>query len=240
MSIDSYQHYSFDLWLTLIKPNPQYKLKRNRLMIEFFGLEASLEEVEAAYSKYDRLFNTVHETTGRNMAVHDMWLIFLDELGCNIREISEKKIESFTLATEHLFFTYYPTLIEPGTADLFRELNAQGKTISLLSNTAFTQGKFLRKLLVKLDVSHYFSFFIFSDEVGHSKPSPFIFQAMYEKVKGIRGLTHKEILHIGDNPVADYGGAKSFGIGAALVKPNEGVLALFGKNMPEGQPNFVG
>lgn len=40
---NKYKHISFDLWLTLIKSNPEYKIKRNLLFREFFSVDIAIE-----------------------------------------------------------------------------------------------------------------------------------------------------------------------------------------------------
>lgn len=63
----------------------------------------------------------------------------------------------------------------------------------------------------------YFSFQVYSDEVGLSKPNLKIFELIHDYVNEQKSLHPKQILHIGDNIIADYNGARSYGFSALLL-----------------------
>ncbi|HEU4495582.1 MAG TPA: HAD-IA family hydrolase, partial [Flavobacterium sp.] len=63
----------------------------------------------------------------------------------------------------------------------------------------------------------YFSFQIYSDEAGVSKPDSRIYQLAYEEIKKINAIGKKEVIHVGDNKNSDYEGAKKFGFDAHLL-----------------------
>jgi len=86
-----------------------------------------------------------------------------------------------------------------------------------LSNTAFILGKTLHKVLSGYELSSYFSFEIYSDELGLAKPNSEIFQILYEKINQIKPVDKQKIIHIGDNQIADYNGAKNAGLQAHLL-----------------------
>ena len=94
----------------------------------------------------------------------------------------------------------------------------EGKSINILSNTGFINGKTLRKILSFYELEDFISFQIYSDEVGYSKPNNEIFQLVFDQVNKTRETQKKEILHIGDNSIADYNGAINFGFDAHLLK----------------------
>ncbi len=217
------KHFSFDLWLTLIQPNPYYKQKRNRLVIAYFNIDTTPELVDQVYSKYDRLFNTINEITGGNLDAYEMWLIFLDELGVDIRTVSPSVIEDFKQQTEQLFFENPPTLLDKNTLSVFKTLKDNGCTLSLLCNTAFTESSILKKLLIQLGASDYLDFLLFSDEMGYSKPNKKVFEHLFNQANALKPLLHKEILHLGDNPIADVKGANEFGIQSLWLPPNKGI-----------------
>ena len=99
-----------------------------------------------------------------------------------------------------------------------KQITEQGKTVSILSNTAFIKGSSLRKLMAFYELESYFSFQIFSDETGYSKPNQMIFQLVYDEIKKINSIAKNEVLHLGDNKIADYHGALQFGFDALLKK----------------------
>ena len=94
-------------------------------------------------------------------------------------------------------------------------------------NTAFTKSDFLKKLLVQLEIDEYFSFKLFSDEMGYSKPNIKVYETMYQEVQKIRPLSKDKILHVGDNPFADLQGAINFGIKGGLLQPGQTVCTFF-------------
>ena len=101
---------------------------------------------------------------------------------------------------------------------MFKEVTNQGKSINILSNTAFIKGKVLRKILEHYDLAEYLKFQIYSDEVGFSKPNTEIFKLVFDEVNKYKKIEKKDVLHIGDNSIADYNGALKFGFDAHLLK----------------------
>ena len=215
LNITNHSHFSFDLWLTLIKSNPVFKEKRNLLFRDFFEINAPIEKVVEAVRYYDVLCNNVNEKTGRNFDTYEIYYLILNALGVNINTIEEKLLEGFYLESELLFMKYKPVLIYPTINSLLNVIIEQDKSINILSNTGFIKGKTLRNLMEYYEVSRYFSFQIYSDEEGFSKPNKKIFQLIYNRLEGI---DKKKVLHIGDNLIADYKGATSFGFDALLIK----------------------
>lgn len=214
----NHSHLSFDLWLTLIKSNPEFKSKRNLLFKDFFEVDSTIEKVNEVVRYYDVLCNNINERTGSNIDTYEIYYLILNALNLDINKISTDKLELFYKETELLFLKYKPELLYKNIPALFDEITKQGKTINLLSNTAFIKGKTLRKTLSHYELEDHFNFQIYSDEVGISKPNSQIFQLVFDQANEIKKTTKKEILHIGDNIVADYNGAINFGFDAHLLK----------------------
>ena len=227
MEYQQFRHISFDLWLTLIQSNPEYKQKRNRLLIDFFKIAVEPCIVAGIYNKYDNLFNRINEITGGNLDCHEMWLVFLSELNGDIKNVNIQLLQEFIDETEKLFFEYNPTLIDDRTPQLFKKLVDEGHTLSLLCNTAFTKSNFLRKLLEHLGVAKYLSFQLYSDEMGYSKPNIKVYEELFSEANKLKSISKTDILHVGDNPIADLGGAKNFGIHGRLLLPGETVVTIF-------------
>lgn len=213
-----YTHISFDLWLTLIKSNPEFKQKRNLLFKDYFKIDSSITKVAEVVRYYDLLCNNVNEKTGLNFATNEIYYLILNSLEVDIGKIDLKSLENFYLETELLFMEFKPVLIYPKIELLFSELVEQQKSISILSNTGFISGGTLRKLLRYYDLDKFFSFQIYSDEVGMSKPNPRIFKIVYNEICLIKEINRAEVLHIGDNMIADYNGAREFGFNSLLIK----------------------
>ena len=218
IDIDSYEHFSFDLWLTLIKSNPDFKLKRDTLFKDFFKIDKDLDEVRKVIRHYDVLFNRISEKTGNHIEREEVFLLMLDALGIDIETISQENLNQFFQQVDDLFLNNMPVLLWENIEEQLIKIKEKNKTASILSNTAFIHGDSLRKVLEHLGLADYFSFMIFSDEVKASKPNIKVFEIMVDKINDFRTLEKKKILHIGDNKIADYDGAKTFGVNSKLVK----------------------
>ena len=218
LEYSNYNHFSFDLWLTLIKSNPEFKKKRNLLFKDFFEVDCSIEKVTDVVRYYDVLCNNINEKTGFNIDTFEIYCYILNALNVNINDVEIVKLSQFYKETELLFMKFKPDLIYPKIQLLFEEIVEQEKTISLLSNTAFIKGVTLRKLISYYELENFFSFQIYSDETGFSKPSTEIFQLVHNEIKSLKSIEKKEVIHIGDNKIADYDGAIKFGFDALLIK----------------------
>jgi putative hydrolase of the HAD superfamily len=236
----AYAHYSFDLWMTLIRSNPQYKYERARVIRERYNPAGrTLEEVVAVFRQVDLLANTINERTGRQLRAEELylWVIGLaaGPLG-GIAGPSAGAAISDTAAAEAIAginpdglydemeavaLAYPPQIYEAATLPTLEKLKRSDVTFSLLSNTAFVKGRTLRKMFKGLGLEGLFAFELFSDEAGLSKPNRAFFQLMLDQVSQTRGpIPLEAIVHIGDNPVADEAGARAMGIPAILINDN--------------------
>lgn len=217
IDIHNHCHFSFDLWLTLIKSHPEFKTKRVELFSSFFNVDKPIEEVAKTVKYYDDLCNTINEVTGGNIDTFEIYLMILGALDVDIKLLNREKLNEFYDRSETLFLEYKPVLIFENIHDFFEDIKNQGKSINILSNTGFIKGKTMRKFLIHENLDQYIDFHIYSDEINCSKPNPLIFQEVKNRIND-QDLPMHQILHIGDNPVADYQGAKNFGFSAHLLK----------------------
>ncbi|MGG5209864.1 HAD family hydrolase [Chryseobacterium sp. MIQD13] len=217
IDIHNHCHFSFDLWLTLIKSHPEFKTKRVGLFTSFFNIDKPIEEVAKTVKYYDDLCNTINEVTGGNIDTFEIYLMILSALNVDVKQLDKEKLETFYLKSEELFLEYKPVVIFENIKEIFDQIKNEDKTINILSNTGFIKGKTMRKFLIQEELDQYIDFHIYSDEINISKPNPLIFQEVKNNLKN-QDLPMHRILHIGDNPVADYKGAKDFGFNAHLLK----------------------
>ncbi|MFH7012747.1 HAD family hydrolase [Flavobacterium sp. FlaQc-52] len=218
INYENYSHLSFDLWLTLIKSNPEFKQRRNLLFKDFFEINHGIEKVNEVVRYYDVLCNTINEKTGLNLDTYEIYYLILSALDVHMDQNGTDRLSQFYDHTEELFLEFKPVLIYPEIQKMFKDVTDQGKTINILSNTAFIKGRTLRKVLQHYELSEYFKFEIYSDEVGFSKPNQEIFQLVLDEIETYKKIEKKDVLHIGDNPIADYNGALEFGFNAHLLK----------------------
>lgn len=215
-----YKHISFDLWLTLIKSNPEFKSKRNLLFREFFEISKPIEEIAAVIRKFDVLTNSINEKAGRNFDTFEIYYLILDALGVDIENFSKDNLNDFYLKTEELLLEHKPLLLSDDIPAFLKSLKDKGITMNILSNTAFVKGKSLRKIIAHYGLEDCFAFQLFSDETGFSKPCEEMYALAYENILRIGAIAKEEVLHVGDNRVSDYNGAKHFGFGAYLITNN--------------------
>ena len=226
MDFKKYKHISFDLWLTLIKSNPDYKLKRSQLLAEFFNIPFDAHHINSTVKKHDVQFNRMAEVTGRHIYQGHMWLIILSELDCNVEEMPPQRLQEFYWLQEKLFLENSPVLIDEESDKTLSTLTAHGITLNLLSNTGFIEGRLLRTVLARWGLDKYFSFQLYSDEIGFSKPAAGAFKCLFDHIQKINAVNKPEVLHIGDNKTADVAGAEKFGLSAALLLPNQKISML--------------
>jgi len=212
-----YRHISFDLWLTLIKSHPDFKPKRNLLFKEFFAIEKPIEEVAAAIRKFDVLTNSINEKVGRNFNTFEIYYLILDALSVDTEQIKSIQLQEYYNHSEQLLMEYKPLLMERDLPAILKHLHERGITMNILSNTAFIKGISLRKILEYYGLGEYFAFQLYSDETGYSKPAPEMYRCAYDEILRLGNVEKHEVLHIGDNAISDYEGAKQFGFDAHLI-----------------------
>ena len=103
-----------------------------------------------------------------------------------------------------------PDLVS-GVADALETLHRRF-TLAVVSDAIFTPGRALRQLLEGYGIRDCFSAFVFSDEVGCSKPGP----EMFRRAAELTGCRLGEIVHVGDREHNDIAGAKGAGCQAVL------------------------
>ncbi len=219
-----YKHYSFDLWLTLIRSNPAFKTERAKYFFERFNYNGkSLDQVERVFRQVDTLINSINEKTGKNIAAEELYLLIISAINDLDDVIEEVDADRLYEDMEELFLAYPPVLYEAQTLEVLHSLKTSTQAgFCLLSNTAFIKGKTLRKVFPGLGFTGLFDFYLFSDESGVSKPNKQFFELMLDTVAVNIGITAKEdILHVGDNPRADKEGAITVGIDCFLINSNQ-------------------
>ena len=216
-----FEHYSFDLWLTLIKSNPLFKPARIEYFFENYNFsKKNTIEIKKIFRKVDLMCNLINEKVGKNVDAMEMYLMVLYLLDSKDHGIDSIEIAKLYQNMEDLVLKNTPILLNQNIRPTLIKIRDQGATISLLSNTGFIKGTTLRKVLTKLKILDLFDFVIFSDEIDMSKPNNEIYKLLFDKVKLLKkpnSIKKDKIVHIGDNYTADYLGAKDFGFKAIFV-----------------------
>ena len=98
----------------------------------------------------------------------------------------------------------------PHVRETLDALRARGFAIGLISNTGRSWGRYLTKLQQAVGIGPQFDVRVYSDELRTRKPDPRMFEAA---LTGLR-LMADEVVHIGDDVIADIAVAKEVGMRA--------------------------
>lgn len=219
--MNNIKHFSFDLWYTLIRSNPLFKERRAHYFYTRFNTKnKSIEEIRAIFQRVDLLCNAINEKTGKNISAAEMYLMVIFQVNESADLFNDVDMNELYTDMENLVFQYMPEVFCDQTLEtLDRIKSRQGVTLNILSNTAFIKGSTLKKVNTQLGISRYVDFEIYSDEVGLSKPNIELYDHLLKKISIARpgkiGLG--EIVHVGDNYLADIAGAQKAGIKAFQI-----------------------
>lgn len=219
----NYQHFSFDLWLTLIRSNPDFKKKRAAHFHQHFNHNnCTLEQVEQTFRQVDVMCNLINEKTGKNIDADEMYLMVLSMMNNGDAKVWQIDVNALYTDMEALLFQNLPGPFSTETPSALAHLKQNtNATLGILSNTGFIKGVTLRKVLNQIGIDRYIDVQLYSDEAGMSKPNTAFFKMMLEQLKQHHDQVDLDrIIHIGDNPIADVGGANAVGIRSQLINSN--------------------
>ncbi len=211
---------TFDLWDTVFVDDSD-ELKRRvagrltkyderRQLVYNAVNRASLkafEEIKTAYDSVDADFRNVWHNEFITWTVKERLIKILDKLSVRI---PEQEIHDLINIHETMELEFSPNIIS-GVAEAIKNLKGKYK-LGVISDAIFSPGWALTKLLEKYDLKDCFSTFIFSDEIGNSKPHKSVFRNAWESME----IEPSEMVHIGDREHNDIRGAHQFGVKAIL------------------------
>jgi putative hydrolase of the HAD superfamily len=212
---------TFDLWDTVLVddsdepkrknmgllPKPQ---ERRRLVLEFLEKHApiSQEEVDAACDAVDRAFNHDWHENNRTWTVARRLERLLADMK---RELPKDELAELVRRHEEMELDVRPDLA-PGVREALHALRDRYR-LGVISDTIFSPGRTLRRILREEGLLDLFEAFAFSDEVGASKPDPKMFDAAADQL----GIKPEQMLHVGDREKNDIEGPQAVGARAILT-----------------------
>jgi FMN phosphatase YigB (HAD superfamily) len=98
--------------------------------------------------------------------------------------------------------------LAPGIGSALAQLRERGVRIGIVCDVGFSGGELLRELLDREGLLAHFQGWGFSDEVGHYKPAPQIFEAALAALQA----QPREAVHVGDLRRTDVAGAAALGM----------------------------
>lgn len=202
--IEGIKTISFDLWGTLIKSNPEFKKYRNKLFAKYSKLTSETIQNKIDIIKADIDDNV--ERYGLSYKALNVFDIIRKECNINIT-IDKMEIYSGSLFKEHC-----PLLINECIPEMLKKLSQKYRLI-VASNTVLMDGEHLSIALEKLNIIKYFSDFSYSSDIGYSKPHMEFFKDVHMNGKCMR----EQILHVGDNEITDYYGARNYGMNTVRI-----------------------
>lgn len=219
-----YKHYSFDLWLTLIKSNPKFKKERTEYFYRKYNSKhKSIDDVALVFRQVDLMVNAINEKTGKNVDADEMYLMVISIINDYNFQFNDVDLELLYHDMEVLLLTHMPLIYCDNCLNVLSKIKNSGtSSINILSNTGFIKGKTLRKVLTHLQIAPFIDFQLYSDEVRMSKPNGEFFQLMLDNIDREKhtDLILNDVIHVGDNPWADVYGAEKVGIKSMLVNSN--------------------
>lgn len=172
--------------------------------------DQALEAYGLAHAEFRRNWHEEHRTPG----VASRLYVAYEHLGIKpppgeyarmVREVDEivREIETMEIRI--------PPDFAPGIHNTL-QLLAPDYKLGIVSDTIHTHGRGLRYLLQQQGLLQYFSFFVFSDEVGASKPDIRVFS---RAAMGL-GFPPRLVAHVGDRESNDVAGPLAIGMRAVL------------------------
>lgn len=202
---------SFDLWMTLIAGNPQFKLEKCELIRNYFRLRYSDEHILNAFKSADKLLDKLQEHFLMQPDYLTSWAIVLNEIG--IEDTSADEIKAFLEIYNQLFLEFPPVLFDDVNLCFEKLVRVKGLKLYFLSNTILVVGEILDKFIKTTALKDIEAFY--SDSY-FPKPDRRAFET----------LANKPMIHVGDNLITD-GSCENVGIEFYQVRTNGKSLTDF-------------
>ena len=212
---------AFDLWETLITDSPASSRRQERLrttrmeeILRGRGHGVVADRIEHAYRALWHRCQDLYWSEDRDVPCRRQIEHFLEELDLMPSTFEEPVLAELEQAYAHAALEVLPEPVA-GAVETLAALKARGFGVGLISNTGRTPGSVLRAILGELGMASSIDVMVFSNEHGHCKPRPSIFEELR------RGLDvrYEEMVFVGDNLYADVHGAQSCGMRAVHFDP---------------------
>ena len=212
---------TFDLWDCLFHDDsdeakraaagrPTKAQERRQLVHDALAKEAPIDRtlVDRVYDAVDLAFRKCWHDQHVTWTVRERIEIILGGLG---RTLPESALAEVVERHETMELEFRPNPA-PGALEALRALHGK-YPLAIVSDAIFSPGRSLRELLRGEGMLEHFDYFVFSDEIGHSKPH----RAVFDAVAGHFNIPVESIVHIGDRPHNDLGGPHAVGARGVLL-----------------------
>jgi putative hydrolase of the HAD superfamily len=227
------QAVTFDFWDTIAiddsdelkrkaRSLPTKKSVKERLILDAFkkqGLKQKESEILDALNSSNKWFDVQWKKHARTPKVAERIQKVCEFANASFGHWAITVIEGI----EGLEVEVMPDLA-PGIEQALVNLKKNGIVLGVISDAIHTPGIGVRKILQSFGLLDYFKVFVFSDEVGASKPSPVVFNKAISDL----GVDAQNAAHVGDRESNDVLGPKAVKMKSILYT---GI-----KDRREGQP----
>ena len=204
---------TIDFWNTMVVARTNGRRRQSQRLdylldvVQAHRPEASEETVREAYraaaQRWDTAWKQQQAMPTASALVRSIW----EMLDLDVKEAQHR--ETVRVVEEGVLFG------PPDFAEGLEEALAWAASryrLGIISDTMFSPGRVIRRLLERRTVLHYFDAFIFSDETGFSKPDV----RAFEQAGAALGIAPSDMAHIGDLRRTDVAGAQNAGLKAVL------------------------
>jgi putative hydrolase of the HAD superfamily len=209
---------TFDLWETLIFDEPEKDEVRGRMRYEGLqtvlsnhGMNIPLIDLKRGYEQSASRLQSVWNLHEEVPIIDQIQLIVGLAAGRPV-SFDPSWVPALERAYVEPILSIPPKLSDDATGVL-AAVRARSYKIGLISNTGRSPGDALRQLLGRYGVLRFFDATVFSNEVKRRKPD----RTIFDRAARLLGAANELIVHVGDNPEADFWGAKNAGMHAILL-----------------------
>ena len=210
---------TFDLWETLIFDEPDRDEARGRERYQRLqheladhGISLAMHEMRRGYEESASRLQEVWERN-EEVSISDQIRLIVELAAGRSITISPDLMPALEKAyVDPILAT--PPKLNAEAPKVLDELRRRGYKIGLISNTGRSPGEALRQLFQTYGVMKFFDATVFSNELRRRKPDRMVF----EYAAHLLGTETTSVVHVGDNPDADYWGARNAGMRAILFE----------------------